>query len=221
MERVARGQTTAEIARSLVVGRSTVESHIRVARTRTGAQTRVQAAALATMEAEPGAHGDVIVRPRAAGDLTIERGSATAPVKVSLGAVPSTPWWLGADHLVEGTVESDDDVSAAVLAIVRGAAVRLTVPTEGLPAVAGLVDALRRLGLDVGTDAAPEIPLADDDRRLLDLLGAGASIDEVARTLGYSRRTIQRRLEAARRHLGVATNREAIAVVAGLRPPPG
>ena len=44
MERVARGQPTAAIARSLLVSPATVESHIRAAMRRTGARTRVQAA---------------------------------------------------------------------------------------------------------------------------------------------------------------------------------
>jgi predicted DNA-binding protein (UPF0251 family) len=50
------------------------------------------------------------------------------------------------------------------------------------------------------------------------LLAEGASVTEAARLLQISRRTAARRLDAARARLSVATNAEAVAVLAGRRP---
>jgi DNA-binding NarL/FixJ family response regulator len=59
----------------------------------------------------------------------------------------------------------------------------------------------------------PWLRLDPEQRRLLSLLGAGASLDEAAGSLGYSRRTVVRRLAEVRRALRVETNVEALIAV--------
>ena len=113
----------------------------------------------------------------------------------------------------------EGDVTDAVLAIVRGASVVVVVPASSRGLAAALLDALGRLGLDLTVeDRTVAVELDEPDIQLLTLLGRGGSIDEAGRELGFSRRTAQRRLEAARRRLGVATNREALALVAAGSP---
>lgn len=55
-----------------------------------------------------------------------------------------------------------------------------------------------------------ERALADEQRRLLELLGRGLSVVEAARRLHLSRRTAERRLAQARSILGAATNAAAV-----------
>ena len=123
--------------------------------------------------------------------------------------------------MIRGSIIDEGDVTRAVLAIVRGASVDVVVPPSSGGLVAALLDALGRLGMDLTVaERRASAGLDEGDLRLLLLLGRGASIDEAGRELGLSRRTTQRRLEAARRRLGVSTNREAIGrVTAGSEPP--
>lgn len=68
---------------------------------------------------------------------------------------------------------------------------------------------VRRMTADAnGCDV--ERALDDEQRRLLELLGHGLSVDETARRLHLSRRTAERRLADARSILGAATNAEAV-----------
>ena len=109
------------------------------------------------------------------------------------------------------TSNTEDDVTAVVLALVRGAHIDVRVPAECATAHAALMDALVRIE-EVVTEpgAAPPAALAPEDERLVALLAGGASIAEVAATLGYSRRTVQRRLAVVRGTLGASSNREAV-----------
>jgi DNA-binding NarL/FixJ family response regulator len=87
---------------------------------------------------------------------------------------------------------------------------------RGQAATAGLlVDALDRVsdGVTVESGAA-DWQLSDDDRRLVALLASGHTVTDAARTLAWSRRTIQRRLERIRLELGVATTDEAVMLAA-------
>src|SRR4029077_21014615 len=82
---------------------------------------------------------------------------------------------------------------------------------------AELLDNLRRIsGLALQIDrGATASPLPASQRRILGLLAEGLSLAEIACRLGYSRRTIARRLEAARRTLGVDTNAAAVLARSG------
>lgn len=116
-----------------------------------------------------------------------------------------------------GTVASATDAREALLAALAG---------EGIVAHASadrgvidrLVDDLRRLGpVDHQLGKSPERPVVDREaRELLGLIAEGNSLGEAAAILGLSRRTADRRLAAARRHLGTNRTTEAIARAARL-----
>jgi DNA-binding NarL/FixJ family response regulator len=78
------------------------------------------------------------------------------------------------------------------------------------------IQAARLAAAPPAAGAAPE--LAGPELALLELLAEGASVTEAARLLQISRRTAARRLDAARARLSVATNAEAVAVLADRRP---
>jgi len=80
---------------------------------------------------------------------------------------------------------------------------------------AELVDTLERTG---GARRAVEAvgTLHPADVQLLALLAGGATVRDIGSRLGYSARTVQRRLAGLRAEFGVATNREVV-VAAGLR----
>lgn len=111
-----------------------------------------------------------------------------------------------------GTVAAPADVTAAVLAAVRGAALVVDARVDR-SVVEGLCDELRRLGrVERRAPEAGWVPLAADERRLLDLLAGGATLGEAAGRLHLSRRSADRRVAAARDRLGVPTVAAAVAV---------
>jgi DNA-binding NarL/FixJ family response regulator len=98
---------------------------------------------------------------------------------------------------------------------------RSTVETHVRAAMAKLgartrIQAARLAATPPTASDTPELP--GPELALLELLAEGASVTEAARLLQISRRTAARRLDAARGRLSVATNAEAIAVLAGRRP---
>lgn len=107
-------------------------------------------------------------------------------------------------------VDSADDVRAAVLAAVAGAALVIDARADReLTDV--LCDDLRRLGrLEHLVGVASRPPLDADQRLLLDLLAEGRSLGQVAITLHVSRRSADRRLAAARLALGAASTAAAV-----------
>ena len=76
------------------------------------------------------------------------------------------------------------------------------------------------LALALGLLAGIGETLTEFERRVLERLAAGNTIAEAAADVGYSRRTIERRLVEARRRLGVGSNAEAL-LVAGFFAPVG
>jgi DNA-binding NarL/FixJ family response regulator len=217
LRRVARGYTSAQIARSLALESSTVETHIRNAMRDTGASTRLHAAALLLpSEVEPGpdTRPNVVGRDTTAlAAIELEARAAGLPTS-TLGDVPAEPWKLDG-LVVTGVVGSRDAAAHAVLAAVRGArlAVRLS---DDARVTAFVIDGLRRVGpleLAASQNENGDRPtLSDLERRLLELLAEGNTIAEAAATVGYSRRTIERRLVEVRRRLGVGSNAEALLV---------
>lgn len=112
----------------------------------------------------------------------------------------------------------EPDLAAATRKI--GAVSRVQ-PAAILPALADRVhDDLRRLGRE-GVAARPE--LGSDEQHLLARIAEGMSLGEAAESLHVSRRTADRRIDSARRALGVATTAEAIVAFQrrGWRPPEG
>jgi DNA-binding CsgD family transcriptional regulator len=63
----------------------------------------------------------------------------------------------------------------------------------------------------VGRRELSDNPLRSDQRRLLELLAEGMTVEEAARRVFISRRTADRRLAEARIALGVRTTTEAVA----------
>lgn len=144
---------------------------------------------------------------------------ADAHVRRVLDASRAGGWQLVAGWLAprgrivcHGAVASDADAVLALRAAVAGAGVVILAETPR-QTTDRLIDDLRRLGpVDhVTADAPGPAELADERRRLLRLLADGWTLGEAAVELGLSRRTADRRLDAARRALGTETTAEAVA----------
>jgi hypothetical protein len=111
-----------------------------------------------------------------------------------------------------GTVASESDAVLALRAAVEGAGV-VILAASSRETTDRLVDDLRRLGAvehitaDIGLPAAVD----SEQRRLLQLLADGWTLGDAAAELGLSRRTADRRLDAARQSLGAARTAEALA----------
>ena len=124
------------------------------------------------------------------------------------------PGWslpdLTPDLVMAGTVSTEQDARAAVLAVVAGAG--LIARAEAARDVTDrLCDDLRRFGaLDHRVGDDPAADLSADERRLLDLLADGMTLGQAANRLHLSRRSADRRLASARRRLDVATSGEAV-----------
>jgi len=97
---------------------------------------------------------------------------------------------------------------ATVVAFIRSARVKLGAKNRVQAAH------LAAAGSSVG---AGREALDPEQLRLLDLLAAGSTVDEAAGELYLSRRTVQRRLSAIRKILGVSTTAAAVASSASLR----
>ena len=220
MERVARGQPTAAIARSLLVSPATVESHIRAAMRRTGARTRVQAAALSAIEASPDSVVDIVVeRDPLEGSLRIRRGARGEPDDgPNLHSLPESPWWLGPGQVVRGPIVDESDLTQVVLAIVRGASVDVVVPPSSSSLVASLFDALGRLGLDLTVaERAATVNLDEGDIRLLLLLGGERR--STRRVVSSGCRAAPRNGDSRRLGAGSACRRTARRSVSSPPPP--
>ncbi|HEY2916766.1 MAG TPA: helix-turn-helix domain-containing protein [Candidatus Limnocylindrales bacterium] len=132
---------------------------------------------------------------------------------VTAGWRPVAGWLAPRGQVVcHGAVTSDDDAVLALRAAVGGAGVVILarIPRD---ATDRLVDNLRRLGPveHVPADAPPPAPVDHEARSLLRLLAEGWTLGEAAAELGLSRRTADRRLDAARRALGSEHTAEALA----------
>src|SRR3954447_3586596 len=111
-----------------------------------------------------------------------------------------------------GRLTSDADAVLALRAAVGGAGLVIIAATSRETSDR-LIDDLRRLGPveHVTADVAPAPAVDAEQRRLLALLAEGLTLGEAAAELGLSRRTADRRLDAARQVLGVARTAEALA----------
>lgn len=138
--------------------------------------------------------------------------------------LPSLPWDLVESGLVcAGTIESESDVAACVLAAARGAGV-VVAARRGMSLTAALVEDLRRIGhVEVKERSARTglRRLGADQRRLLELLADGSTVLDAARVAHISPRTAHRRLAEARAALGVRTTAEGVRLVADSKAVPG
>ncbi|MCU1454219.1 MAG: transcriptional regulator, LuxR family [Acidimicrobiales bacterium] len=207
LARVARGQSSAAISRSLRVSVPTVESHLRTAMRRTGARTRLQAAALvAAVPARPDLEARVdgrgVVRVRTVNDVD-------GPAR-RIDELPAAPWRLRDPVVIVGPITNPEELAAAVVAVARGAHLDVEIAADERPAVASLLDGLRQVGRLVHETPEREPTFSPEDEQIISLLAAGASVTEVSGILGYSRRTVQRRLADLRSAVGATTNSETI-----------
>jgi DNA-binding NarL/FixJ family response regulator len=137
-------------------------------------------------------------------------------------ALPEAGWDVAEQGLVLfGRVPDMDAAALAVLAAARGAGVVVIADDQSDTGRAVLAD-LSRIGpvltdpnadpVDEQADqgAGDDLPLTDEQRALLDRLGAGETIAAAAEAEFLSLRTANRRIAEARKALGVRTTREAV-----------
>ncbi len=212
MLRVARGQTSAMIAHALAVKPSTVESHIRHAMVRTGARTRLQAASRVVLPCTDS--------PRAFRACWCPDGTVSLQTVTShrlderpLAEVAMAPWSLSTT-LVTGTVRTHEEAASALLCVLRGASIAVAVPAARRVVASTLLDELRRIGeveiVENGGTSTKLLAVNELDNRLVALLAAGVTMTEAAAQLGYSRRTLQRRLIRLRDRSESATTAETV-----------
>jgi DNA-binding NarL/FixJ family response regulator len=107
-----------------------------------------------------------------------------------------------------GRLSGEDDERAALVAAAYGARlIALVDPEEISP---GFLEDLGRLGWVEWREQTACSLLGAEERSLLEHLAAGLSLAEAARRLHLSRRTADRRLQAARQALGAASTAEAL-----------
>lgn len=131
----------------------------------------------------------------------------------SAGWTPVDGWLVPRGRAAcHGVVRSDGDAVLALRAAISGAGV-IVVADAPRDTIDRLVDDLRRLGpvRHVTEDAPAPVAADEGQRRLLRLLADGWTLGEAASELGISRRTADRRLEAARRELGADRTADALA----------
>jgi DNA-binding NarL/FixJ family response regulator len=129
------------------------------------------------------------------------------------GWVPVSGWLVPRGRVVcQGVVSSDADAVLALRAAIGGAGL-IIVARAPRDTIDRLVDDLRRLGAveHVTTDLPAPTAVDHEQRRLLRLLADGWTLGEAAAELGLSRRTADRRLDAARRALGAERTADALA----------
>jgi hypothetical protein len=138
-------------------------------------------------------------------------------------ALPEAGWEVSGQRLVLfGRTPDLDAAALAVLAAARGAGVVVIADPQTDTGRAVLAD-LSRIGAVIrdpneepADDSEPqgaagdELPLSDEQRCLLDRLGAGETIAAAAEAEFLSLRTANRRIAEARKALGVRTTREAV-----------
>lgn len=129
------------------------------------------------------------------------------------GWQPVTGWIAPRGRVVcHGVVASDADAVLALRAALGGAGV-VIVAEAPRETTDRLVDDLRRLGFvqHFTADVPPRVAVDEERRRLLLLLADGWTLGEAATELGLSRRTADRRLNAAKHALGAERTAEALA----------
>jgi DNA-binding CsgD family transcriptional regulator len=144
--------------------------------------------------------------------------AADAHLRRALDAARAGGWQPVAGFLAprgrvacHGVVASDADAVLALRAAVGGAGVVIVAATTR-ETTDRLVDDLRRLGRvqHLTADVPAPAEVDDEQRRLLRLLADGSTLGEAAIDLGLSRRTADRRLDAAKRALGAERTADAL-----------
>jgi DNA-binding NarL/FixJ family response regulator len=128
--------------------------------------------------------------------------------------LPEHEWSVSDARIVCcGLVATFDDVSAALLAAVRGAGIVARIEPDAEPA-RRLREELRSLGPieERARQHGDVSELSLEQVELCRLLGQGLSLADAATQLHLSRRTAFRRLASVREALNVGTTREAVLI---------
>src|SRR5690349_2987345 len=145
--------------------------------------------------------------------------AADAHVRRAMRNAEAAGWqavagWLAPRGRVvcHGTVASKAEAVQVLRAAVGGAGV-VVVAAADRETIDRLLDNLRRLGPveHLTADAVPPPVVDPEQRELLRLLADGWTLGEAATELGLSRRTADRRLDAARRALDAERTADALA----------
>lgn len=133
-------------------------------------------------------------------------------------SVADNPWDLSAGrHLAIAEITTAEQAAAALMLAVRGAGLLVFIDREA-PWAGGFLADLERLAAPTpSVGGPPAIPLTQEQRELLDLLAAGASIASAAASRYISLRTANRRIAEARKALGAASTSEAVVAYSKLR----
>lgn len=172
--------------------------------------------------AAPGGRGMLGPAPRLTPPLVVIEAAnpdAQAHLRHALEAARARGWqavpgFLSARprSVCHGVVAANADAVLALRAALAGSGV-VAIASGPRETIDRLIDDLRRFGpVDhVTADVPARAGIDDDLRRLLRFLADGLTLGEAATELGLSRRTADRRLDAARRLLGAERTAEAIA----------
>ncbi|MGH8977509.1 MAG: LuxR C-terminal-related transcriptional regulator [Acidimicrobiia bacterium] len=207
LELVGRGLETRAIARRLVVGETTIETHIRQSMQRLGATTRLAAAVELLRR-----RGELTPPLRDDQRLALAREEPYAFPKTALEiqSMPVAPWTLAQSLTVSTVVEDADDAARVLIAASRGASVVFGIaPCVSQTDRAELLDALGRIAPVETLDEvhpAPATETDDDLRAALQVLTEGGTVADAANQVHMSERTLHRRLALLRKQLGLRSN---------------
>lgn len=130
-------------------------------------------------------------------------------------SLPIEPWdHRGSRTLGSGVIADLSSARAAVGCLRRADGIVTSLDLVGVDTRRVLAD-LHRLA-DVRPEAEADVPtlaISAEQRDLLELVAAGASVSEAAAQLYLSARTAERRLAMTRKALGVRSTAEAIALL--------
>ncbi len=207
LDLVGRGLDTRAIARRLLVGETTVETHIRHTLQRLGVTTRLAAAMelVRLRTSTPAA-------PTSHQRLTLVDCEDDLPeAGVALADLPVAPWTLKSQLVATGVLRNDDDVARAFIAASRGASLMINIGVDVSNAArVALIDGLARIAPIDRLAPVDEPSGAPDEwtevRRALKVLAEGGTVPEAAETVFMSERTLHRRLAKLRKELGVTNN---------------
>jgi DNA-binding NarL/FixJ family response regulator len=207
LELVGRGLDTHAIARRLVVGETTIETHIRQAMQRLGMSTRLAAAVELLRR-----RGDLTPPPRDDQRLALcaEEPYDFPRTALDIESLPVAPWTLDRSITAKALVRDVDDAARVVIAASRGASIVFAIaPSVSQTERAELLDALGRIAPIERLEPVEAAPVSDTDdelRTALQVLADGGTVGDAANVVHMSERTLHRRLATLRKELGLRSN---------------
>ncbi|MBX7160453.1 MAG: LuxR C-terminal-related transcriptional regulator [Acidimicrobiia bacterium] len=215
LETARTGASNSEIARRLGISASTVTYYFRRIDKKLGTGSRHSAVLSGTSSAQPPL---VVVRgddEAFAATAEAMRAGGWAIVRAADSGAQAGDEAAAASRTITTTrIRDSHDVEAVLLAALAGRGVLVHVDAAS-PLADQLLADLRRIGpVDIRGASGETLSsrLDADEQALLDLFALGMAADEAAHRLGWSRRTVFRRLARIRESLGVETTADAVAV---------